>query len=155
MYAYFALTLIEVLLYIYYNAWFIAFIGLKNASIITGNQFTLVELIDFGSKANWVLGGPACQAIVALFGLIVITVLSHFKVKGSVIIGILSATLLSIPLKVADLSILAGNVPGISWNIFTNLKSTMSGSNILSKFIIFSLSLSFTFSKVLSIKSLL
>ena len=109
---------------------FIAFIGLKNASIITGNQFTLVELIDFGSKANWVLGGPACQAIVALFGLIVITVLSHFKVKGSVIIGILSATLLSIPLKVADLSILAGNVPEISWNIFTNLKSFFSfGSN--------------------------
>lgn len=109
---------------------FIAFIGLKNASIITGNQFTLVELIDFGSKANWVLGGPACQAIVALFGLIVITVLSHFKVKGSVIIGILSATLLSIPLKVADLSILAGNAPGISWNIFTNLKSFFSfGSN--------------------------
>ena len=109
---------------------FIAFIGLKNASIITGNQFTLVELIDFGSKANWVLGGPACQAIVALFGLIVITVLSHFKVKGSVIIGILSATILSIPLKVADLSILAGNVPGISWNIFTNLKSFFSfGSN--------------------------
>ena len=109
---------------------FIAFIGLKNASIITGNQFTLVELIDFGSKANWVLGGPACQAIVTLFGLIVITVLSHFKVKGSVIIGILSATLLSIPLKVADLSILAGNVPGISWNIFTNLKSFFSfGSN--------------------------
>ena len=109
---------------------FIAFICLKNASIITGNQFTLVELIDFGSKANWVLGGPACQAIVALFGLIVITVLSHFKVKGSVIIGILSATILSIPLKVADLSILAGNVPGISWNIFTNLKSFFSfGSN--------------------------
>lgn len=109
---------------------FIAFIGLKNASIITGNQFTLVELIDFGSKANWVLGGPACQAVVALFGLIVITVLSHFKVKGSVIIGILSATLLSIPLKVADLSILAGNVPGISWNIFSNLKSFFSfGSN--------------------------
>ncbi len=105
---------------------FIAFIGLKNASIITGNQFTLVELIDFGSKTNWVLGGPACQAIVALFGLIVITVLSHFKVKGSVIIGILSATLLSIPLKVADLSILAGNAPGISWNIFTNLKSFFS-----------------------------
>lgn len=105
---------------------FIAFIGLKNASIITGNQFTLVELIDFGSKTNWVLGGPACQAIVALFGLIVITVLSHFKVKGSVIIGILSATLLSIPLKVADLSILAGNVPGISWNVFTNLKSFFS-----------------------------
>lgn len=105
---------------------FIAFIGLKNASIITGNQFTLVELIDFGSKTNLVLGGPACQAIVALFGLIVITVLSHFKVKGSVIIGILSATLLSIPLKVADLSILAGNVPGISWNVFTNLKSFFS-----------------------------
>lgn len=105
---------------------FIAFIGLKNASIIMGNQFTLVELIDFGSKTNWVIGGPACQAIVALFGLIVITVLSHFKVKGSVIIGILSATLLSIPLKVADLSILSGDVPGISWNIFTNLKSFFS-----------------------------
>lgn len=99
---------------------FITFIGLQNAKIIVGNEFTLVSLVDFNTAEAWALGGPACYATVALFGLIVITILSHYKVKGSVIIGIISATILSIPLGVTNLEIIKGTVPGISWNIWEN-----------------------------------
>lgn len=110
---------------------FIAFIGLQNAQIITANQFTLLQLIDFNNPELWARGGAACCAIVALFGLAVIGILSHYKVKGSVILGILAGTLLAIPLGVADLSILTGKVNGISWKFWENIASffTTTGDN--------------------------
>ena len=109
---------------------FIAFIGLQNAHIIVGNQFTLVQLISFNNPKLWALGGEACMAAVALFGLIVIVILSHYNVKGSVIIGILAATILSIPLGVADVSILSGKVPGISWKFWENISSFFSSNGV-------------------------
>lgn len=108
---------------------FIAFIGLQNASIITDNQFTLLQLVDFNNYELWAPGGAACCAIVCLFGLTVIAVLSHYKVKGSVIIGILASTVLAIPLGVANTSILTGNVPGISWKFWENISAFFSGDN--------------------------
>src|SRR5574344_1950385 len=94
---------------------FITMIGLQNAGIIVKNDFTLVQLVDFGNYSNWALGGVACSAAVAIFGLIVISVLSHYKVKGSV--------LLAIPLHVADLNILLGKVDGITWKFWENFTS--------------------------------
>lgn len=105
---------------------FITFIGLQNANIIVGNKFTLVSLVDFNTLEAWSHGGTACHAVVALFGLVVITVLSHYKVKGAVIIGIISSTILSIPLGVANLEVLSGSVPGISWNIWENFGNFLS-----------------------------
>lgn len=105
---------------------FIAFIGLQNAHIIVGNKFTLVQLIDFNNTELWAHGGEACAAIVALFGLLVITILSHYKVKGAVIIGIAAATILAIPLGVADTSILTGKTAGISWRFWENIKNFFS-----------------------------
>ncbi len=105
---------------------FIAFIGLKNAGIVNGNPYTLVELVKFNKPELWVSGGTAMRAIVALFGLIVITVLAHHKVKGSVIFGILSATILAIPLGVANIDILLGKADGITWNIFESFKTFFS-----------------------------
>lgn len=109
---------------------FIAFIGLQNAHIIVGNQFTLVQLIDFNKPELWALGGEACMAIVALFGLLVITILSHYKVRGSVIIGIISATILAIPLGVANLDILTGKIPGISWKFWENISNFVGNNEV-------------------------
>lgn len=108
---------------------FIAFIGLQNASIIVDNKFTLLQLVDFNNPEFWAKGGTCCSAAVALFGLIVITILSHYNVKGSVIIGILASTVLSIPLGVANLDILAGKVDGISWKFWENFQAFFSGDN--------------------------
>ncbi len=109
---------------------FIAFIGLQNAGIIVDNQFTLVQLVDFNNPELWVKGGTTCSAIVALFGLIVIAVLSHYKVKGSVILGILASTLLAIPLGVADIQILTGSIDGISWKFWENLNLFFSDNSV-------------------------
>lgn len=105
---------------------FIAFIGLQNAGIIEPNQFTLVQLVKFNNLENWEYGENAFRALVALFGLIVIAILSHYKVKGSVIIGILSSTLISIPLGVSNINILLGKVNGITWNIWENFSNYFS-----------------------------
>ena len=109
---------------------FIAFIGLQNAHIIVNNDFTLVQLIDFNNPDLWSYGGEACMAIVALFGLFVITILSHYKVRGAVIIGIISATILAVPLGVANLDILTGKVPGISWKFWENISNYVGNNEV-------------------------
>lgn len=98
---------------------FIAFIGMQNAGLIVSTAFcpvpgvivpgTLVDLVQFNNY-----GDPyvAAGAIVCLIGLISIAVLEHFKVKGSVIIGIIVATLAGIPLGVTQWS-------GLGWDFWT------------------------------------
>ena len=100
---------------------FITFIGLQNAHIIIGDKYTLVSLVDLNNPNSWLPGGDSCMAIVALFGLLMIGVLSHYKVNGGIVWGVALATLLAIPLGVADLNILKGSVSGISWNFKDSL----------------------------------
>ena len=68
---------------------FIAIIGLANAGIVVTGDGTVIGMVKFSSWDMSVLG----PAHVCLFGFFVIAVLSHFKIKGAVIIGILAATL--------------------------------------------------------------
>ncbi|MBN1521963.1 MAG: NCS2 family permease [Candidatus Aureabacteria bacterium] len=64
---------------------FIAFIGLQNARIVVDSPGTLLSLTkDFASP----------EILVFLFGLIVTSVLHVRRVKGSILIGILSSTAL-------------------------------------------------------------
>ena len=65
---------------------FIAFIGLENAGIIINNDDVLVGLGDMGSHKVWV----------ALFGIIVTGVFMIRKVKGALLIGIISSTILAL-----------------------------------------------------------
>ncbi|MBE5756542.1 MAG: NCS2 family permease [Clostridiales bacterium] len=124
---------------------FIAYIGFQNAGIIVANQYTQVGLVDFTNWGNqlvqwngvmWIpelvpmftfvatgsltFYAAAKTAMVALIGLLLIALLDKFKVKGAVIIGILGATIVGIPFGVTDLSVLAGNNPGISWKFWEN-----------------------------------
>ena len=104
---------------------FIAYIGFQNAGIIVTNQYTQVGLVDF---TNWDLqliqwsgtvGFAAKTASVALIGLFIIAILDKFDVKGSVIIGIVAATIIGIPFGVTDLSVLKGD-GAISWKFWEN-----------------------------------
>ncbi len=72
---------------------FIAFIGFQNAGWIVDNPAVLLGL---GSLSS----GPV---LVAIIGLTVIGILHAFKVKGSLLIGILVATIAGIPLGVTNL----------------------------------------------------
>jgi len=69
---------------------FIALIGLANAGIVTAGNGTVIGMVAFSSWDMAVVG----PALVCLFGFFVIAILSHFNIKGAVIIGIVAATLL-------------------------------------------------------------
>lgn len=80
---------------------FIAFIGFQNAGIIQANQYTLLQFFDFhGVIASVGVDGftaadalaKVAPVVVALFGFVIIGVLSHYKVKGAVILGIVIST---------------------------------------------------------------
>ncbi len=63
---------------------FVAFIGLQNAGIIINSDSTLVQLGSFRSAG----------VDLALIGFLIIIVLVHYNVKGSVLIGILATWVL-------------------------------------------------------------
>lgn len=75
---------------------FIAMIGLKGAGIIQANQFTLVQLIDINSARSAENGFVTviAPALVAFIGIVIISVLDKFRVKGKVLIGIIASTVL-------------------------------------------------------------
>ena len=81
---------------------FLALIGLKNAGLVVSNSSTLVALVDFSKMGDPELRGLICSAIVALIGLVVIGALHARNIKGSIIIGIVVATIVGIPLGVTS-----------------------------------------------------
>ena len=102
---------------------FIAFIGFQNSKIIVDDPYVLLKLVDLTTfDAN------TANAIVCLAGLFVIAVLDRLNVKGSIIIGVVSATLIGIPLGVTDLSILAGN-SDVSWKFWENFANFFAGES--------------------------
>ena len=100
---------------------FIAYIGFQNAGIIVANQYTQVALVDFTS---W---EASKTAILALIGLFLITILDKMNVKGSVILGIVGATIIGIPFGITNLEVLNGQTPGISWKFWENFANFFNG----------------------------
>ncbi|MBO5415603.1 MAG: NCS2 family permease [Clostridia bacterium] len=100
---------------------FIAYIGFQNAGIIVANPYTQIELVNLTS---W---DTAKTAILAFIGLFLIAILDKLHVKGAVILGILGATVIGIPFGITNLSVLAGDVPGISWKFWENIGNFFTG----------------------------
>ena len=99
---------------------FITIIGLKNAGIVISNPATLVSLVDFSkwrSGADMVLINGA---LVALVGLVIMGILHARKVKGSILLGIIAATLIGIPLGITHLSNLDMNL-GVKFHDFAEV----------------------------------
>jgi len=102
---------------------FIAYIGFQGAKIITANPDTISDLLLFNKY-----GANFAAAAVCLIGLFLIAILDKLNVKGSVILGILGATIVGIPLGVTDLAALKGT-EGISWKFWENFKNFFAGDN--------------------------
>ena len=83
---------------------FIAFIGLKSAGIVTPNDATLVSLGD--------LHDPA--VLLACFGILFSAILMVRKVTGALLIGILATTLIGIPIGVTRFSSIFDMPPSLS-----------------------------------------
>ena len=114
---------------------FIAYIGFQNAGIILTNDYTQVGFVDL---TNWgeqyVNDGfgiapifAAKSACVAFIGLFLIAILDKLNVKGSIIFGILGATVVGIPMGITNLSILKGGENGISWKFWENIGNFFAG----------------------------
>ncbi|HOO74688.1 MAG TPA: NCS2 family permease [Tepiditoga sp.] len=94
---------------------FIAFIGLKGANIVTSDPSTLLTLGNITSP----------EALTAILGLLIISVLYVLKIPGSVLIGILSATIIGWFFGITKFNGIVGPIPDIS-PTFLKLKLTPS-----------------------------
>ena len=83
---------------------FIAFIGLKNANIIVGNEATLVTLGKI-TEGN---------ALLAIIGLFITGTLVVKKVPGNLLIGILATTLIGIPMGITHFNGILSTPPSIA-----------------------------------------
>ncbi len=108
---------------------FIAYIGMQNAKVIVANQYTQVALVNL---THW--GPEMASAVVCLIGLAAIAILSHLKVKGAVILGILIATVIGIPLGVTNLGVVSGEVDGITWKFWENFETFFTSEVFLAPF---------------------
>jgi len=73
---------------------FIALIGFANAGIVVNDAGTIIGFGNLGERAP----------MLALIGLVIIAVLYVMKVPGSILIGILAATIIGIPMGVTSVS---------------------------------------------------
>ena len=83
---------------------FLGIIALKNAGIVVDNPATLVGLGDLKQT------GP----LLAILGFFVIAVLDSLKVRGSILIGILVVTILSMLLGVSEFKGIVSTPPSIA-----------------------------------------
>lgn len=74
---------------------FITFIGFQNVGIIQANQYTLTQFVDIHGAITGEAGiMSVVPALLALLGFIIIVVLQKLNVKGNVLIGIITTTVL-------------------------------------------------------------
>ncbi|MBQ5429073.1 MAG: NCS2 family permease, partial [Neisseriaceae bacterium] len=85
---------------------FLTLIGMKGAGIVVDNPATLVGLGDIKSPA----------VLLSLLGFFIIVALDHFRVRGAIIISILTITLLAIVFHVGDAEFngVVGKIPSIA-----------------------------------------
>ncbi|MFI3116109.1 MAG: NCS2 family permease, partial [Clostridia bacterium] len=69
---------------------FISFLGLQSGGGVVSNSSTLVELANFSDFAN------NKDAMLTLIGFVLLAILTHLKINGSVLITVLSISVLSL-----------------------------------------------------------
>ena len=69
---------------------FIAFIGFQKVGIVQDNEYTLVQFV----KLQGVSWAEVAPAVVALGGFLIIAILSKLKVKGAVLLGIVTTSVI-------------------------------------------------------------
>lgn len=99
---------------------FIAFIGFQNAGIVVNNAATCVSLASFNVYSGGVTWAQIMPMLITIFGVLAIAVLSHKKVRGAVLWGILGSAVVYYILGLLTVpEFFANNVaPNLSSNFF-------------------------------------
>lgn len=88
---------------------FIGFLGFKNSGLIVASDSTLLQFISFNPEN---FGTAQIAAILTIIGVIIIGILRHFDIKGSVLISMVTISILSA---------LTGVTSGITKDSFVSL----------------------------------
>lgn len=106
---------------------FIAFIGLQNAKIVVPNSSTAVSLYSFTENFR----SEGITVVLAIIGIIITAVFQAKKVKGGILLGILSTWLLGIICQLAGMYVpnpeigMYSLIPDFSnWQIIPDVSST-------------------------------
>ncbi len=99
---------------------FIAFIGFQNAGIVVNNAATCVSLASFNVYSGGVTWAQIMPMLITIFGVLAIAVLSHKRVRGAVLWGILGSAVVYYILGLLTVpEFFANNVaPNLSSNFF-------------------------------------
>ena len=87
---------------------FIGFIGLKSGGLIISNEATFLKL---GNLAN-------IETFLAAFGFLIISVLAVRKIPGSILIGVLAVTLISLLINIVEFNGIVSLPPSIDPVLF-------------------------------------
>lgn len=86
---------------------FIAYLGLRHAGVVINNDATGVTMRDFSklfsAEAENVEKLAIIGAIIAILGVLLIAILNHLKVKGSILITIACCTIAGLPFGISQL----------------------------------------------------
>jgi AGZA family xanthine/uracil permease-like MFS transporter len=110
---------------------FIALIGFEDSKMTVANQFVLVDFVDltklWSPSDNPEMHQFPKAAVVCLVSLFAMVGLAHHQIRGSVLIGMLIGTITAIPLKFADIDIIAGRT-NVSWKFWANVRNHLAWS---------------------------
>ncbi|MDR1483000.1 MAG: NCS2 family permease [Synergistaceae bacterium] len=100
---------------------FIAFIGFQGSGIVVGNEVTLVTGVGLWNNI---------PALLTLFGLVFICACEAFRVRGSILWGIIATTAAAIALGAAELPTAIVSVPPSIAPIFAKLDFSLLSLNL-------------------------
>ena len=103
---------------------FIAFIGMQNIGLVVGDASTLVNLRSFNVFSGGVTWADIMPVIVTIFAVFAIGAMSHNKVKGAVLWGILGAAVVYYALGLVTIpDFYATNVaPNLTTDFFASFR---------------------------------
>lgn len=116
---------------------FLALIALKNAGVIVGSDTTLLKMANFyvetdGAKTpNW-------PVLLAMLGFVLTVALDYFRVRGAIIIGILSITLISVAMGLSEFHGVVSEIPSLAPTLMQmDFSGLLNGSMIAVVFVFF------------------
>ena len=116
---------------------FLALIALKNAGVIVGSDTTLLKMANFYVEENGAKT-PNWPVLLAMLGFVLTVALDYFRVRGAIIIGILSITLISVAMGLSEFHGVVSGIPSLTPTLMQmDFSGLLNGSMIAVVFVFF------------------
>ena len=116
---------------------FLALIALKNAGVIVSSDTTLLKMANFYVEENGAKT-PNWPVLLAMLGFVLTVALDYFRVRGAIIIGILSITLISVAMGLSEFHGVVSEIPSLAPTLMQmDFSGLLNGSMIAVVFVFF------------------